>query len=168
VTALPRFWAKVRDAFSPDDRCWEWIGRQDKDGYGKFEPRPGKVVFAHRYIYESQIGLIEKGALICHTCDNPPCVNPAHLFSGTNADNQQDAARKGRMASGLRNGAHVRPERRPRGEQHGGAKLTSEAVIDIRVRVGKGEQRLALAQEFGVSPSLIGKIARGQGWAHVS
>ena len=82
-----RFWSKVDKTGS----CWVWTARCDKDGYGQFD---GKQ--AHRTIYSWEIGEIPVGLLVCHSCDNPPCVNPSHLWLGTAKDNAQDRENKGR------------------------------------------------------------------------
>ncbi len=86
-----RFWPKVIKT----NGCWEWIGARCLTGHGKFwyNKRLGE---AHRFSYEIHVGSIPKGMVICHKCDNPPCVNPEHLFLGTMKDNSQDMMAKGR------------------------------------------------------------------------
>lgn len=94
-TAAERFFAKVNKR-GPDE-CWEWQARTDKVGYGRFSPDSSRLVAAHRWSYEHATGeTIPEGMLILHSCDNPPCVNPAHLRVGTSADNAADREARGR------------------------------------------------------------------------
>lgn len=149
-----RFWQKV-DRRGPDE-CWEWTATRYPTGYGhiglgKRSLGPG---YAHRVSWEIHNGPIPKGMFLCHRCDNPPCVNPSHLFLGTPADNVRDAIAKGR---------HIK------GEQVGGCVLTEADVIAIRRRYAAGGIRQGdLAAEYGVSRSNIGFIVRGRSWAHLN
>ena len=86
-----RFWSKVVKA----DGCWEWTAYRDPLGYGRLNV-DGVPVLAHRLAYELEHGAIPDGMCILHRCDNPPCVNPDHLWLGTQADNSLDMASKGR------------------------------------------------------------------------
>ncbi len=88
---LKRFFSKVEKT----DDCWLWIGGRGKKGYGFFKVA-GTQKLAHRVSYELFIGNIPEGLMVCHTCDNPPCIKPEHLFAGTAIDNAQDKKRKGR------------------------------------------------------------------------
>jgi len=94
---IVRFWAKV-DKSAGEDACWLWTARTSDGGYGRFNAISTQGIQAHRYAWEQVNGPIPKGLLVCHTCDNPPCCNPAHLFLGTNTDNARDRDRKGRSA----------------------------------------------------------------------
>ncbi len=152
--ALPpaeQFWLNV-SAGDPKE-CWEWGGTRDPNGYGKFacrgwEPRQ---MLAHRASWRIEHG--DPGdLLVCHTCDNPPCVNPAHLFLGTHADNHADMASKGRS---------------PRGSKHWKSLLTEEAVRYIRRELVAGAKQADLAAEFGIGPSAISRIKSRHLWPHV-
>ena len=88
---MERFWSKVKK----EDGCWIWLASRDRMGYGTFG-FDGKVQKAHRVSYQLEIGPIPSGAHILHSCDNPPCVNPAHLRAGTRSDNMRDKVERGR------------------------------------------------------------------------
>jgi hypothetical protein len=90
---IERFWAKVR--ITPG--CWLWMAAVNDRGYGRFTlDRTGKLIPAHRFAWSAENGPIPPGLLVCHSCDNPPCVNPAHLWLGTQSDNMIDCLAKGR------------------------------------------------------------------------
>jgi hypothetical protein len=162
-----------------EDGCWLWTGGTYPDGYGRaVVDRRG--VRAHRLAWEVFVGPIPAGRFICHTCDTPPCVNPAHLFLGDHAANMADRDAKGRtlrgdqttarryperLARGSRNGAYTHPERVRRGEQITSAKLTGDQAAAIRRRYAAGGvTQYALAQEFGVDQSVVSDIVRGRIW----
>ncbi len=152
-----RFWAKVR-IIDDDASCWEWTGSRTKDGYGVFAwkdgPFPHRSVNAPRVAYYLINGEIPNVA--CHSCDNPPCVRPSHLWNGTNLDNIADRHAKGRSGHGYQ-----------AGEANGYAKLTDTKVIAIRARADDGETDQALAEDYGVARATITYIVRGKTWAHV-
>lgn len=95
--SVTRFWAKV----AVGDGCWKWTGATDSDGYGKVR-RAGAFVRAHRFAWIVTHGDIPAGLMVCHRCDNPPCVRPDHLFLGTAGDNSRDAESKGRLANPMK------------------------------------------------------------------
>lgn len=149
-----RFWKKV-DKKSPDE-CWEWTASTNEKGYGIIgRGRRGEgTVKAHRLSYELANGKIDDNMVICHSCDNPKCVNPNHLFLGTNGDNVADMVNKNRNVNG---------------EQVGTSKLSEYQVIEIKniYSTGKYSYR-QIAEMYNVSRSLIGYIVRGEKWAHLS
>ena len=161
-TLREQFWTKT----DRSGDCWNWTGRLDRSGYGNLEVN-GKRARAHRYSWELCFGPIPGGLLVCHRCDNRRCVNPAHLFLGTPKDNIRDAARKGRMASGHRNGAYTRPDCLPRGERVGGARLTEDQVRTIRALASGGATTTGLARRFGVGETTVRHVVLRETWAHV-
>ncbi len=101
-----------------DDECWEWKRMRHTDGYGRINIK-GFCHNAQRVSYSVRNGEIPDGLIVRHTCDNPPCCNPAHLLIGTNLDNVRDREERGRTARGDRSGLRVHPERAARGERSG-------------------------------------------------
>lgn len=147
-----KFWPQVEKG----DGCWLWIGARTYNGYGYCAGRG-----AHRLSWELHHGPIQKGLLVCHKCDNPPCVRPDHLFLGTPRDNTQDSLVKGRSRPGLN-------LRHKKGQAHPYAKLTEEQVREIRSRfVPYRVSQYKLAQEFGVSRNTIQRIIERRSWTHI-
>ncbi len=144
-----RFWSKV-DKRGPDE-CWPWTAQRDRDGYGKFWLR-GRDHAAHRVVIEVEGGELPEGKVVCHRCDNPPCVNPAHLFVGTVSDNNRDAVAKGRLA---------------RGEARPNTRLTEGDVIRIREMVAEQGTQKHAAELFGLSNATVSSMVRGDTWKHV-
>ncbi len=144
---LERFWSKV-DKQGPDE-CWEWLACKTTGGRGQFWI-DYRMYGAHRVSWYLTYGPIPKGLFVCHHCDNPSCVNTAHLFLGTNQDNMLDASRKGRIA---------------RGSRQGSSKLTEEDVYRIRELLKDGQTLQAIADTFGVRQSNISHIKVGRSWA---
>jgi len=147
-----RVWEKV-DIPHGGFGCWEWDASRTSQGYGRFS-LDKKMVLVHRLIYEMVNGPIPDGLCVCHHCDNPPCVNPSHLFIGTNADNVRDRDEKGRTSS-------------RKGSDNTQAKLTEGNVKDIRTRLTEGETTASVARMFGVSQRNIRKIGNHKVWTHV-
>jgi len=153
VPAEIRFWASIRRT---ESGCWEWSGCRDGNGYGVIENRElGKRQKAPRLSWEINRGPIPAGLFVCHHCDNPPCVNPEHLFLGTPADNMRDMAAKGRSGT-------------PLGSAHPNAILTEAHVAEIRrLYAGGGVTHRQLGQRFSVSKSAVGAVMSGRNWGHV-
>lgn len=129
--------------------CQIWTYGVNKAGYGRLGV-DNKVFLAHRLSYELAYGEIPKGMLVCHKCDTPACINPTHLFLGTNNDNMQDKVKKGRQL---------------RGEKSPVSILTDEQVIAIRLDKRKQSD---IAKDYGVSKSQIGLIHRNEQWTHLT
>lgn len=148
------FWEKVKKG--DDDSCWEWLGAVLPCGYGSIRVN-GEPTTAHRASYILHHGEIPEngsyhGFCVCHICDNRLCVNPKHLFLGTQKDNIRDMVKKGRS-----------PDRR--GEKHGCAKLLWSQVQEIRELYGiTGYSQRRLASLFKVSQRQIGRIVNNTSW----
>lgn len=138
------------------DDCIEWRGNKDAKGYGRINGHGGTVK-AHRlaYCFHAHCTLDAiQGDVIRHACDNPGCVNPRHLLTGSNLDNIADRVERGRSA---------------RGEDNGWSKLTSEEVSEIKsfYRKGvRGRGSVSTAKRFGVCHSTVQRIVAGERWAH--
>ena len=141
-----------------EDDCWLWAKGRTAKGYGTMRFR-GKPEVASRISYTLNKGEIPHGLFVLHKCDNPLCVNPAHLFLGTNADNIADKTAKSRQSRGASHSAATR------GEKNGGAKLTANDVSLIRSI--DNETQASLARRFGVGQSAISNIRTGSRWSHV-
>jgi hypothetical protein len=140
-TVAERFWALV----DKSGDCWIWRGAQGSTGYGTFHPGK-RLELAHRVSYELAHGPIPDGYQVCHRCDVRLCVNPAHLFAGTQSENLQDARRKGRLTAG---------------ERHPMARLTDAQVAEIRAACARGESQIAVARRFNTSRGHVGRLVRG-------
>lgn len=136
-----------RTIVDPETYCWNWQGMKDRDGYGKMCVE-AKAQRTHRLAYQFYIGPIPEGHGVLHTCDNPSCNNPAHLYSGTVAQNMQDKKDRQRIV----------------GEKHPYVKLTDEDVLAIRA---SSDSQTKLAEQYGVIQAHISRIKRRVVWTHI-
>jgi hypothetical protein len=147
----------------PNSGCMLWTGYADKEGYGTLRIG-GRTALAHRASYHAFRGPIPDGMFVCHHCDTPSCINPAHLFVGTGADNYLDMVRKGRRAERPRKGA---PAGTRLGTRNPNAKLTERDVVEIRRAVRDGERKADIAVRYGVGRERIDDIAARRSWSHL-
>lgn len=139
--------------------CWNWTGHKNKDGYG-FISLNGRPRLATRISFVMHGGIFEEGKdLVCHHCDNPSCVNPDHLWAGSNKDNMKDAKEKGRVKKGDSHYARIDPSRLPHGENHWLCKVSDEQVREIRLLKQQGIKCPDIARMFGISRSRAYAIA---------
>ncbi len=173
---IARFHSRIKRG-SPNE-CWPWrTGTKHARFYAQ-----GAKLNAHRVAYFLATGIDPGKALICHSCDFPPCCNPAHLHPGTNLTNMQEAAERGRMCHGERwhsiftdlssrsgdnHWARAHPEMTKKGEAHPKAKLTPDQVIDIRRRRAEGERLISLANKFNISIPAVYSIVTRKNWKHI-
>jgi hypothetical protein len=144
---IQKFWSRVDRR--GDDECWSWLGSFDKDGYGQiWDGHAKKGRRAHKMSAAIHFGERD-GHVVCHTCDNPECTNPKHLFYGTVRDNNDDKMAKNRHA---------------KGEIQGSSKLNEKQVADIRNRIN--EDYRILCEEYELVPSTVYRIWNGQAWKH--
>ena len=131
--------------------CWEWIGCRDPDGYGLMTYK-GRVTRAHRLSFQVFKAPIEAGALILHHCDNPPCINPAHLYAGDQMQNEADKRNR---------------DRGPAGERNVKAKLIDEQIRAMRLMYAEANgtiSKAAVGRAFGVSKSTSTRIINYKLW----
>lgn len=147
-----RFFEKVVPV--PEAGCWLWMASTNKAGYGQFMLH-GRPHLAHRISLNLAGTEIPDGMHVCHKCDTPACVNPDHLFLGTQQDNVSDMIRKGRMGTPVR----------PAGQAHPGAKITNAIALSIYRESGLYDD---IAKKFGVSWRTVQTIKSGRQWNSVT
>lgn len=134
--------------------CWEWNGGRYQSNYGQVSVGENASKPAHRIAHLAWIGPLGEDQHVCHRCDNPPCVNPAHLFAGTSKENMEDCARKDRISHGEKRSWH---------------KLTESDVRDIRAAYATGEfSQKGLAASYGVAQSNINAVINRRTWVRVA
>jgi len=146
------FWKRVE--LSKNSDCWMWTGAFSNEtgkSYGMINYK-WKRMLANRFSYEYFNGEISKGLFVCHKCDNPPCVNPNHLFLGTPIDNIMDAVKK---------------KRHSHGERVNTCKLTERQVYEIMLLIKGGFTFNKIGKIYGVQPTTIGWINNGGSWKHL-
>jgi hypothetical protein len=142
---------RFEEKFVVTPSCWTWTGGRTSKGYGRI--RVGNLTTtAHRVSYKLYVADIPDGMIVCHRCDNPPCVNPDHLFVGTHGDNMKDKVQKGRLKKSF-------------GARNGSTKLNEDQVRRIH-----SDHRLhrEIAADYGVATSQVQRIKAGRYWSHLS
>lgn len=151
LSSAQAFWGKTDHSGGPAE-CWPWVGRRDRNGYGI--GHFGWTRYAHRQAYYFSRGAYPRPHMdVCHSCDNPPCVNPNHLWLGTHSENLLDASQKGRLNTAA-------------GERHSQSKLDWAKVRAIRARVAAGASQHRIAVEYGVSQVAIHFVVTRKTWAN--
>lgn len=148
-----RFWSHVE--VKRLDECWEWMAYRDKEGYGRANFGFQGLHRTHRMAWTICFGLIPDAIRVLHKCDNPPCCNPCHLFTGTQAENIEDMRKKRRTTFG---------------ERSWSAKLTESQVLEIRSLYKRYDPRFngyALCKRYGISYSTIYAIIHRTKWKHI-
>lgn len=150
-----RFWSKVNK--NTTSGCWEWTANRNNKGYGMFSVSSyaGKQL-AHRLSFKDANGPLERGALVLHNCDNPKCVNPAHLRIGTHKDNVADMDQRNRRVTNP-----------PRGEEAYNSILSDYQVVQMRRAYISGVSKTEIASANGMSKASIDDITSGRSWKHL-
>lgn len=170
-STIDRFWAKVDRSGGPD-ACWLWLGGRKAAGYGNFFVRRetpgqhGRMIFAnaHKFAYELIYGAVPSGQVVRHTCDNPPCCNPAHLIAGTPADNVQDAIARGRVdyrVLGQESADAMRRATRAR------RRLSEQDLAAIVIARSDGRSLNDIASDYGLVDGSLANIFKGASYRDI-
>jgi hypothetical protein len=152
--ARDKSYIKKRVEIDLKSKCWLWMGKPTKDGYGQTKVN-GKRWVVSRLVYKLYFGDFDKTKIVCHTCDNPRCVNPKHLFLGTQKDNMLDMVKK------KRNFKRIKPTD-PR------IKISTKSVLEIRALTKEGKlSHGVIAEMYGITRSNVGAIHRRKSWKHL-
>lgn len=149
---------KLKEWIKLTPTCWLWVGPAYDNGRG-FISYNGRRQYAYRVIWQVYFGEIPPGMVVCHICDNPNCVRPAHLFLGTQRENLLDSIKKGRYNCDSRGSP---------GEKNGSAKLTASDVCSIRTLHQEGETITVLSSNYGVCERQIMNIIERKAWRHIA
>lgn len=149
---VARFWSKV-DKSAGSTACWLWTAYRDYDGYGRLKVGGTSIVVTHIALF--LVGKLRPSLeyKACHTCDNPPCVQPLHLFWGTQLDNERDKMRK---------------DRHQYGAKHWAVTITQEQAMDIIRSIRNGGMNVFIAKRIGISVHIVRDIRRNKTWKHLS
>ena len=147
-----RFWSKV----DKSGECWLWTGCRDRRGYGRFRFR-GRTSLAHRVSWTLTHGQPSDDLFVLHRCDTPSCVNPDHLFMGTQTDNMRDCSSKGRTS---RHASSLH------GNNNGNSRFTPEQVRQMRTMHSNGHSRVDISKRFGASKTSVAYIVTRRYWRH--
>jgi hypothetical protein len=167
---LARFWSRVDRSGGPN-ACWEWMGPRSEFGHGRFyisNRHVPSTCGAHRFSWTVLNGPIPDGLCVLHDCpggDNPACVNPAHLWLGTQADNNRDTYKKGQKLTGEQHPWHINPYR---GERAAWSKLNDALIRRIRKLLADGVSHRTIAKELHIGKSTVTDVNTGKSWSHVS
>ncbi len=156
----PSICARFLEKFEVSDGCWLWNAAKDQNGYGNFSVygRSRGPVKAQRFSFAYHHQKDPDGFDVCHSCDNPPCINPAHLFLGTHHENMLDSKEKGRMKIASKG---------KKGSLNNQAKLTEVEVMKIIALIGSGVSNSGIARTFNVDRSTIYLIKTKKKWRHL-
>lgn len=145
---------RLKNYVETKNGCWNFLGNKDKDGYGVFGYGRGTQLRAHRASFQFHKKTSIDGFLVCHSCDNPSCINPNHLFLGNAKDNTQDMIKKGRRANLI-------------GSNHPLSKLSDIDVICIKQQRLLGKNLKDIANQFGITFQTVSEICKGKTWKHL-